>query len=73
MLRKYKSLIDAVKGRSYKRVVMVEMLTRCDIGPFLENKRLAVNLRLKKMCFENEVEFLDVITWTSTRMEKCTY
>ena len=60
MLRKYKSLIDAAKGRSYKRVVMVGMLTRCDIGPFFESKRLAVNLQLKKMCAENEVEFLDV-------------
>lgn len=60
MLRKYKSLIDAAKGRSYKRIVMVGMLTRCDIGPFFESKRLAVNLQLKKMCAENNVEFLDV-------------
>ena len=59
MLRKYKSMIDAAKGRSYKRVVMVGMQTRCDIDPFFKSKRLAVNLQLKKMCAENE-EFLDV-------------
>ena len=37
---------------------MVGMLTRCDIGPL--NKWLAVDLQLKKMYDENEVEFLDV-------------
>src|SRR5271163_4317110 len=59
--RKYEELVDQIKEEKCKKVSMVGILTRGDEDQYLESKRIALNMRLKKLCEKNAVDFVDPI------------
>ena len=60
MLAKYRELIDELNARKYRKLSIVGILQRFDFGKFIDDKRRFVNKKLKEMCEEKKVEFVEV-------------
>jgi hypothetical protein len=60
ILDKYKELLDELKARSYRKVSFVGILHRFDVGKYVDDKRRSINRKLKEMCEERGIGFLEV-------------
>ena len=60
IMRKYGELIAKMKENKYKDISVVGILKRANLSNYLENKRIGLNLRLKKMCEAKGCGFLEV-------------
>jgi hypothetical protein len=59
IVAKYKDLLKESKKIKNRRVTIVGIPRRVDLSNFQNSRRIGVNLRLKKMCKEMNVDFLD--------------
>jgi GDSL-like Lipase/Acylhydrolase family len=66
IMDKYEKLIEAIKDRCYRKVSIVGILPRADYWmssdrqEYIDCKRFAVNMDLKELCVENDIEFVDI-------------
>jgi hypothetical protein len=60
MLKKYEKLIGEAKSHQLRKISIVSILSRKDIGDFHNSRRIGVNSRLNGLCTESGVEFVEV-------------
>jgi len=58
MVEHYRGIVESGKRLS-KRLVVVGLVKRYDLGPRYERKRIFVNMKLKGVCREHGVDFLE--------------
>ena len=59
IMASYKKLISELKQHSYRRISMIGILRRKDVGGYLNSKRIGINLSLKDLCQANDICYLD--------------
>lgn len=59
IIGKYKNMIKESKSRSNRKITLVGIPRRTDIYSFQNSRRLGVNLRVKELCTDMGVEFLE--------------
>ena len=57
MAKKYVKVINEAKKHKFRKISVVSILDRTDVGDLYDSRRLAVNRRLKGICKENGVDF----------------
>ena len=60
IMKKYGELIEAAKDSGARRIVVVGIVARSDVGEYFESKRWAINCRLKKKCMEMGVNYVEM-------------
>ena len=53
-------MIEAAKDSGARRIVVVGIVARSDVGEYFESKRWAINCRLKKKCMEMGVNYVEM-------------
>ena len=61
ILRKYKELVGEMKLLNCRKLSIIGILTRGDEDEYFQGKRMSINLRLEKLCEEQEIEFMDPV------------
>lgn len=59
VLRKYEKLIEACKKVKNRAVSLIGIPRRHDLGRYLNSRRIGINRRLKDLCVEKQVQFLE--------------
>ena len=52
-------MIEEAKKISNRKISLVGILKRADVGLYFESKRIGVNERLRKMCEQSGVEYIE--------------
>ena len=60
LLDKYEVLIREAEVHEFRKISLVSILNRTDIGEFHNSRRIGVNLRLVEMCKSKKIEFLEM-------------
>ena len=60
IMEKYGELIQTAKEKGDKKIVVVGIISRSDLGDYYESKRLGINMRLKKKCGEMGVKYVEM-------------
>ena len=60
IMEKYGELIQTAKEKGDKKIVVVGIISRSDLGDYYESKRLGINMRLKKKCEEMGVKYVEM-------------
>lgn len=66
MLQKYEALTSRMKQLRSKRVTMVGLMKRYDLGDQFECKRVCINAKLKEMCQRKGIEYLEFDPWKTS-------
>ena len=59
MIKKYESLFNEIKKHKFRKISVVGILERTDVGDVVNSRRLGVNLSLKTLCCENGFGFVE--------------
>ena len=59
IVSKYKGLLEASKKVKHRKVSVVGIPRRYDLTGYQNSRRIGANARLKKMCFEQNIEFIE--------------
>jgi hypothetical protein len=59
MMSRYRDLVTETKKFKYRRVSIVGILRCRDADKWFDSKRMGINLRLKKLCEENGLGFIE--------------
>ena len=59
ILKQYEQLLDSAKKPSIKKVVVVGLTKRYDLGQSYERKRILINMRLRNTCKSRNVEYIE--------------
>jgi lysophospholipase L1-like esterase len=60
IMEKYEELIRTAKEKGDRKIVVVGIISRSDLGDYYESKRLGINIRLKKKCEEMGVKYVEM-------------
>ena len=58
VISKFESLVAEVKKHSYRKVSVVGILKRNDLNSYTDSRRIGTNLRLKKLCEDNNIGYI---------------
>jgi hypothetical protein len=59
IMKRYRGLVKEGLKHQYRRLSIVGILRRKDVGKYIDSKRMGINLRLKKLCDENGIGFIE--------------
>ena len=60
IMGKYEELIRTAKEKGDRRIVVVGIISRSDLGDYYESKRLGINIRLKNKCDAIGVKYVEM-------------
>lgn len=60
MVAKYRNLISEAKRHKYRKISVVSIPDRADVGDFFNGRRTGVNRSLRKLCMDSGIEFLQI-------------
>lgn len=70
IMKKYDSLLEELKEKKYKDVIIVGILKRANVSAYTESKRIGLNQRIKKLCERKEAGFLEVDIDRETMLDR---
>ena len=59
IMARFRSLISELRKYRYRKVSFVGILRRTDVSSYIDSKRLGINLRLQRLCVENEYGYVE--------------
>jgi lysophospholipase L1-like esterase len=59
IMARFRSLISELRKYRYRKVSFVGILRRTDVSSYIDSKRLSLNLRLQRLCVENEYGYVE--------------
>lgn len=70
IMKKYDSLLDELKDKKYKDIIIVGMVKRANVSDYTESKRIGLNQRIKKLCERKGAGFLEVDIDKETMLDR---